>query len=152
MIFGSFVQELAAGPLLQGRNVVLAAETGSGKTFAYLGPIISQICEGITFGRYLLPLYNHAQGSREVEHAAQGNLFNSEIDQEAEIHSSHSLSSEAQALCIYNRAFCLGKPVNILTPGWHLPDFSEACLMPCRTAEQQGALVICPNSTLCRQV
>ena len=52
------IQALAAQPILRGRNVVLAAETGSGKTLAYLGPIVSQICHGITKGRYLiLPLF-----------------------------------------------------------------------------------------------
>ena len=33
---------------------MLAAETGSGKTLAYLGPVISQIAEGIANGRYIL--------------------------------------------------------------------------------------------------
>ncbi|GBF91565.1 DEAD-box ATP-dependent RNA helicase [Raphidocelis subcapitata] len=37
----SRVQELAAPPLLAGRDIVLAAETGSGKTVAYLAPLAS---------------------------------------------------------------------------------------------------------------
>ena len=49
-------QVLANGPLLDGRNVVLAAETGSGKTLAYLGPIISQLVEGMQQGR-CLPIF-----------------------------------------------------------------------------------------------
>ena len=34
-------QYLATSPILEGRNVVLAAETGSGKTLAYLAPLAS---------------------------------------------------------------------------------------------------------------
>jgi len=49
----NLTQVLAAGPLIGGRNVVLAAETGSGKTLAYLGPIISQLVEGMHGGRWL---------------------------------------------------------------------------------------------------
>lgn len=34
---------MAAPPILQGQDVVLAAETGSGKTYAYLVPLISRL-------------------------------------------------------------------------------------------------------------
>ena len=37
------IQALAAPPLLAGAHVVIAAETGSGKTFAYLAPLISRL-------------------------------------------------------------------------------------------------------------
>lgn len=37
------MQALAAGPLLAGKDVVLAAETGSGKTLAYLGPLVTKL-------------------------------------------------------------------------------------------------------------
>ncbi len=39
-------QELSAPPILSGRSLVLAAETGSGKTMAYLAPLISSILSG----------------------------------------------------------------------------------------------------------
>ncbi|EIE24767.1 P-loop containing nucleoside triphosphate hydrolase protein, partial [Coccomyxa subellipsoidea C-169] len=42
----STVQELSAPPILSGRSLVLAAETGSGKTMAYLAPLISSILSG----------------------------------------------------------------------------------------------------------
>lgn len=38
-------QALAAPPLLAGSNVVIAAETGSGKTFAYLAPLASRLLD-----------------------------------------------------------------------------------------------------------
>ena len=37
----TLVQSMAAKPILEGRNVFLAAETGSGKTLAYMAPIMS---------------------------------------------------------------------------------------------------------------
>lgn len=36
-------QELAIPPIAEGKSVVLAAETGSGKTVTYLAPVISQL-------------------------------------------------------------------------------------------------------------
>ena len=38
-------QELAVPSISQGRSVVLAAETGSGKTVTYLAPVISQLLQ-----------------------------------------------------------------------------------------------------------
>ena len=35
------VQELSAATILSGKSAVLAAETGSGKTMAYLAPLMS---------------------------------------------------------------------------------------------------------------
>jgi len=37
------IQERAAGPLLASRHAVVAAETGSGKTYAYLAPLASAV-------------------------------------------------------------------------------------------------------------
>jgi superfamily II DNA/RNA helicase len=39
------VQAMTCGPILSGEDVVLAAETGSGKTYAYLVPLISLLLE-----------------------------------------------------------------------------------------------------------
>ncbi len=36
-------QELSAATILSGKSAVLAAETGSGKTMAYLAPLISAL-------------------------------------------------------------------------------------------------------------
>lgn len=39
----TFIQRLAAGPLLARRHTLVAAETGAGKTFAYLAPLLSHL-------------------------------------------------------------------------------------------------------------
>ena len=38
-------QELAIPQIAEGKSVVLAAETGSGKTITYLAPVISQLLQ-----------------------------------------------------------------------------------------------------------
>lgn len=41
----TLIQMLAIPKILRGKNVLCAAETGSGKTFAYLAPLISRLKE-----------------------------------------------------------------------------------------------------------
>ena len=40
------VQELAIPPILQGRDVIGCAQTGTGKTAAYVLPVINKLCKG----------------------------------------------------------------------------------------------------------
>ncbi|KAL5761981.1 hypothetical protein ACOSP7_018245 [Xanthoceras sorbifolium] len=40
----SIVQAASIGPILSGKDVVIAAETGSGKTHSYLVPLIDKLC------------------------------------------------------------------------------------------------------------
>ena len=42
-VYSRRTQALAVPAILSGRNVVLAAETGSGKTIAYLAPVMSRL-------------------------------------------------------------------------------------------------------------
>ncbi|XP_024042387.1 DEAD-box ATP-dependent RNA helicase 22 isoform X1 [Citrus clementina] len=43
----SIVQAASVGPVLSGKDVVIAAETGSGKTHSYLVPLIEKLCTAL---------------------------------------------------------------------------------------------------------
>lgn len=43
----SIVQAASIGPVLSGKDVVIAAETGSGKTHSYLVPLIEKLCTAL---------------------------------------------------------------------------------------------------------
>ncbi len=63
------VQELALPALCNGESVVLAAETGSGKTMAYLAPLIASLLrtkEGQQDGQDALHLRPVTDGSRAM--------------------------------------------------------------------------------------
>lgn len=41
------LQAASVGPVLSGKDVVIAAETGSGKTHSYLVPLIEKLCTAL---------------------------------------------------------------------------------------------------------